>query len=102
MDYSLSDAGAALARTRDLLLPGGTPGHHRPPPRAADLPWLLASTAGSAIHRLTRRYWEHPSPTLWPPPETYAGMRRLAVRIFPGFRLRRHLLWRYSLIWTKA
>lgn len=46
--------------------------------------------------------WEHPSPTHWPPPETYAAMRRTAARILPGARLRRRLLWRYSLVWTKA
>jgi SAM-dependent methyltransferase len=97
------DAGAALSRMRDLLRPGGTLaiiGLPRPA-LPADLPWLLASKAGSAFHRLTRRYWEHPSPTLWPPPETYAGMRRIAARILPGARLCRHLLWRYSLVWTK-
>jgi SAM-dependent methyltransferase len=98
------DAGAALARMRDLLRPGGTLaiiGLPRPD-LPADLPWLLASAAGSALHRLTRRYWDHPSPTFWPPPETYASMRRIAARTLPGARLRRHLLWRYSLVWTKA
>jgi SAM-dependent methyltransferase len=98
------DAGAALARMRDLLRPGGTLaiiGLPRPD-LPADLPWLLASTAGSALHRLTRRYWEHPSPPRRPPPETYTGMRRIAARILPSARLRRHLLWRYSLIWKKV
>ena len=97
------DAGAALERMRDLLRPDGTLaiiGLPRPN-LPADLPWLVASAAGSAIHRLTRRYREHPSPTVWPPPETYAGIRRIAARLLPGARLRRHLLWRYSLVWTK-
>jgi SAM-dependent methyltransferase len=98
------DAGAALARMRDLLRPGGALviiGLPRPD-LPADLPWLFASTAASSIHKLTRRYWEHPSPTVWPPPETFAGMRRIAARVLPGARLRRHLLWRYSLVWTKG
>ena len=97
------DAGVALARMRDLLRPGGTLaiiGLPRPD-FPADLPWLLASAAAWRIHRLTRRYWEHPSPTVWPPPETYTDMRRIAARILLGARLRRHLLWRYSLVWTK-
>jgi hypothetical protein len=90
------DAGVALERMRDLLRPSGTLaiiGLPRPN-MPADLPWLLASTAGSAIHKLTRHYWEHPSPTVWRPPETYAGMRRIAARTLPGARIRRHLLGR--------
>ncbi|HEX8671119.1 MAG TPA: class I SAM-dependent methyltransferase, partial [Longimicrobium sp.] len=44
------DAGAALARMRDLLRPGGTLASIGLPRPAlpANLPWLLASTAGSA------------------------------------------------------
>jgi hypothetical protein len=38
---------------------------------------------------------------VWPPPETYGGMRALARELLPGARFRRHLLWRYSLIWRK-
>ncbi|HEX8830491.1 MAG TPA: class I SAM-dependent methyltransferase [Longimicrobium sp.] len=98
------DAVVALTRMRDLLRPGGTlaiVGLPRPS-LPADLPWLLASAAGSVPYRLTRTYWEHPSPTVWPPPETYADVRRIAARVLPGARVRRHLLWRYSLVWTKA
>jgi hypothetical protein len=37
-------------------------------------------------------------PTVWPPPQTYAGTRRIAVEMLPGARYRRrHLLRRYSL-----
>jgi hypothetical protein len=32
---------------------------------------------------------------------TYRDVRRLAGRMLPGARYRRHLYWRYSLIWTK-
>ena len=28
-------------------------------------------------------------------------MRRIAAQELPGVRYRRHLLWRYSLVWTK-
>lgn len=97
------DGAAALGRLRDLLRPGGTlavVGCARST-LPADIPVEVAGVVANRLHRLTKKYWEHPSPTVWPPPETYAGMRRLAARVLPGVRYRRHLLWRYSLIWTK-
>lgn len=97
------DSAAALGRLRDLLRPGGTlavVGCARST-LPADIPVEVAGVVANRLHRLTKNYWEHPSPTVWPPPETYAGMRRLAARVLPGVRYRRHLLWRYSLIWTK-
>jgi hypothetical protein len=50
---------------------------------------------------LTRTCWEQPAPTVWPPPCGYAEMRALARHELPGARYRRHLLWRYSLLWVK-
>ena len=32
---------------------------------------------------------------------TWAQVRETAARLLPGVRYRRHLLWRYSLVWTK-
>jgi len=97
------DAAAALGRMRDLLRPGGTLvivglARSRLP---ADLPVEVAAVAVNGIYRLTKTYWQHPSPTVWPPPVTYPGMRRLATHLLPGARCRRHLLWRYSIVWTK-
>jgi len=97
------DAAVALGRMRDLLRPGGTLvivglARSRLP---ADLPVEVAAVAVNGIYRLTKTYWQHPSPTVWPPPATYPGMRRLATRLLPGARYRRHLLWRYSIVWTK-
>jgi hypothetical protein len=57
--------------------------------------------AASLGYRLTRKQWQQPAPTQWPPPHSYAGMRLLARRALPGVRYRRHLLWRYSLVWSK-
>jgi SAM-dependent methyltransferase len=97
------DAVAGLQRMRDLLKPGGTLvvigcAEMTLP---ADLPYELA---GAIMHRvlLLRRTWaESGAPTLWPPPETYAGMRRVARHLLPGSRFRRRALWRYSLTWIK-
>ena len=97
------DPSRALAKMGALLRPGGTLAvvglaRSRYP---AD---LAPDTAGSVVHlahKATRTYWEHSAPVVWPPPETYRAMRRLAGEILPGVRYRRHLLYRYSLIWSK-
>ncbi|CAM3468595.1 trans-aconitate 2-methyltransferase [Kibdelosporangium persicum] len=96
------DAAAALARFDSLLRPGGTMvivGLARPTMR--DVPYELAGAVAARMHRRTKGYWEHPSPTCWPPPETYSSMRRLASTLLPGVRYRRHILSRYSLTWVK-
>jgi SAM-dependent methyltransferase len=97
------DTRPALGRMNQLLAPGGTLAivglaRSRLP---ADLPWEAAAVITNLGYRLARSYWEQPSPTVWPPPHTYAEMHALAQQALPGVRYRRHLLWRYSLIWAK-
>ena len=97
------EARIAFDHMSQLLAPGGTlaiVGLARSQ-LPADLPWEAAAVIAHRGHRLTRTYWEQPSSTVWPPPYTYAEMRALAQHALPGVRHRRHLLWRYSLIWTK-
>jgi SAM-dependent methyltransferase len=97
------DAAVALDRMRRLLKPGGTLvviglARSRYP---GDLPRDAVAAVVAWLRRRTKGYWEHSAPTVWPPPETFVGMRRLAAEVLPGVRYRRHLLWRYSLVWTK-
>jgi SAM-dependent methyltransferase len=98
------DAAAGLSRMRQLLQPGGRLvvigcGRTAWP---ADLPFELAGAVAHQARRAARRpYWEHCAPVVWPPPETYSGMRRIGRRALPGASYRRHLYWRYSLTWTK-
>lgn len=97
------DAVVGLSRMRELLRPGGVLAvvglaRSRMP---ADLPVELAAIVVNQWHLLTKRHWQHPSPLVWPPPESYPGMRRLARSTLPDMRYRRHLLWRYSLVWRK-
>jgi 2-polyprenyl-3-methyl-5-hydroxy-6-metoxy-1,4-benzoquinol methylase len=97
------DPEAAIERMRQLLAPNGVLAvlglaRHRP----LDLPRDLAATVVSRAHRLTKRRWHSPAPTIWPPPHTYAEIRCLAERTLPGARYERHLLFRYSILWTKA
>lgn len=61
----------------------------------------LAAVVANLGYRAARGYWDHPSPVVWPPPHTYREIRALAGDLLPGVRYRRHLLWRYSLTWTK-
>lgn len=97
------DARAGLEAMRDLLRPGGSlvvVGLARARlPR--DLPWELAGGVTTRWLKLSRTYWEHSAPIVWPPPETYDGMRRLAEEVLPGVEYRRHVLWRYSLVWRR-
>jgi 2-polyprenyl-3-methyl-5-hydroxy-6-metoxy-1,4-benzoquinol methylase len=94
---------AALERMRGLLRPGGTVAvvglaRSRYP---ADLGFDIAGAIGTRIHKLTKAYWETSAPKVWPPPETFAETRRIAISTLPGARYRRHILWRYSLVWKK-
>ena len=97
------DAGVALARIRDLLAPGGVLAviglarSNLP----ADIPIEVVAAIAHRWHSSRKGLWEQPSPTVWPPPETYRAMRRVAHRVLPGARYRRHLVWRFSLVWAK-
>jgi len=97
------DTPTALRRMRELLHPGGVLAVVGLPRRRLphDLPYEVAGAVAHRWHRRRRGYWEHSAPTVWPPPDTFADVRRTAERELPGVRLRRHALWRYSLVWTK-
>ncbi|MBP8536624.1 bifunctional 2-polyprenyl-6-hydroxyphenol methylase/3-demethylubiquinol 3-O-methyltransferase UbiG [Streptomyces sp. MK37H] len=97
------DAATGLARMRDLLRPGGVLAvvglARNSMPR--DLPRILAAIAVGTVHRARKGHWHHPSPVVWPPPVTYPEMRALTAELLPGSRYRRHVLWRYSIVWRK-
>ena len=98
------DEGAALVRMASLLRPGGVlavVGLARSS-LPADLPWELAGAVTTRI--LRRRHggiWETQAPKVWPPPSTHRQIRRIARGCLPGVRHRRHVLWRYSLVWQR-
>jgi SAM-dependent methyltransferase len=96
------NAAAALGRMRQLLRPGGTlavVGLARSSP--GDWPADLAGVLAHRALKARRGYRAVNAPTIWPPPQTYTQMRRIAGEILPGVRYRRHLLFRYSLVWAK-
>jgi SAM-dependent methyltransferase len=100
------DATAGLRRMADLLRPGG---------RLAvvglaqlggirGIGYLPAELGGLVLYRMQRfrrQFVRVAAPTLWPPPETYGSMRRIARATLPGASFRRRLLWRYTLVWEK-
>jgi len=97
------DEAVALRRMRDLVRPGGTVavvGLARGS-TPADLLLAVVATIANRALRLRRGWSEVRAPTCWPPPSSYRQIRRLALRELPGVRYRRHLLWRYSLVWIK-
>lgn len=91
-----------LRRVRDLLRPGGVfvaIGLARSSSR--DLSIDIAATVAHRLRVLRVPYRDEPSPTVWPPAESYESMRRTAQRVLPGARFRRRLYWRYTLLWVK-
>jgi SAM-dependent methyltransferase len=96
------DAETALGRLSSLLRPGGVlavVGLARSSP--GDLPIDVAAIVANRLRRLRVPYRQQTSPTVWPPPESYASMRRIAARLLPSARFQRRLYWRYTLVWIK-
>jgi 2-polyprenyl-3-methyl-5-hydroxy-6-metoxy-1,4-benzoquinol methylase len=97
------DAEAGLRRMAERVRPGGTlvvVGLARSyAPR--DHAWDALGVVTSRLHRFTKGYWEHAAPVVWPPPTTFAEIRHMAADVLPGVRYRRHVLFRYSLVWSK-
>ena len=97
------DVGPALERMTTLLRPGGrlaVIGLGRSRPR--DLPFDVAGHLANLYFKRSRKEWEDSAPRVWPPPLTYGQTRSVAATVLPGARYRRHVLWRYSLVWTKG
>ncbi len=101
--HHLPGLAAALRRLACLTAPGGmliVIGLARPT-RLSD---HLIDAAGVVIHRrqVLRHGWQtDPAPTCWPPPHSYAQVRRTAAQLLPGAEFRWLPLWRYELRWRK-
>jgi 2-polyprenyl-3-methyl-5-hydroxy-6-metoxy-1,4-benzoquinol methylase len=97
------DFASALGRMAELLRPGGTLvvvglARNRTP-----LDWALSGAALPAVMVLDRVHgMTDPAGIPMTEPEmSWGQVRREALRLLPGARFRRHLLWRYSLSWRK-
>ncbi|WP_327091525.1 class I SAM-dependent methyltransferase [Nonomuraea sp. NBC_01738] len=96
------DFGRAVARAAELLRPGGrlvVLGVARDAD-PADYAWAAVAVP---VNKLLRRVMRErdPGAPVTPPEMTWAEVRARAAELLPGSRFRRHLLWRYSLVWSK-
>ena len=93
---------AALARAADLLRPGGQLAVIG---LAADksLADFLASAPGVSVNLIYRAIygWGESGAPIMFPDHSWRDVRVAATATLPGVRYRRHLLWRYSLLWRK-
>lgn len=101
--HHLPDPPSALRRLAELTSPGGVVvvvGLAR-----ATRPREFAlAVFGMLQHKwLSWRngYWEHTAPTVWPPAQSYAEIRRSAMATLPGVRWKLLPMFRYALIWRK-
>jgi SAM-dependent methyltransferase len=93
---------AGLTRLRELVAPGGVLvviGLARPD-LPKDIPLELAALAVNLVRPAPKTPAAIRPPIIWPPADRYTTVRRLATEVLPGVRWRRHLRWRYSLVWT--
>ena len=96
------DFAAALTRMARVLRPGGRLAVIG---LAADksLAALFAAAPGvpvNLVYRALYRQGESGAPIM-DPDMSWREVRVAAARLLPGVRYRRHLLWRYSLLWRK-
>ncbi|MET7483479.1 class I SAM-dependent methyltransferase [Streptomyces sp. NPDC005538] len=100
----------ALIRFRDQLAPGGTlvvVGCARDEGAVAHLLGVLSIPLNLATGWLKNKGRRGSRPVSMtavtrPPEMTFAEIRREAVRLLPGARLRRRLFWRYTLVWRRV
>jgi SAM-dependent methyltransferase len=101
--------GPMLARLRDAVAPGGTllvldlndaTGLANLPRNALAWPWSLIRRWGSPApsSELARAWRDHGHHDTYP---RFSDVKSLAESMLPGARVRRHLLWRYSIVWTR-
>ncbi|HET9975413.1 MAG TPA: class I SAM-dependent methyltransferase, partial [Streptosporangiaceae bacterium] len=100
--HHLPDARAALRRLSQLVRPGGNlavVGFTRMECR--ELPWAVTAFVSRGVAIRLRGKWEHTAPQAWPPPDTFRRFRQAVREILPGARIRRLLMGRYLLTWTR-
>lgn len=102
------DVEDALGRVRDRLAPGGRflCVGLATPVSALDHVWEAASTITNPLIGLVRHPWPAtetapvPRPPITEPTVGIAELARIAARIMPEARIRRHLGFRHTLEWT--
>ena len=89
-----------LERLRDLVAPGGAlvgVGLARPG-TARDWLWSGIGVVANVVGRHRRGAWD-PGAPVRDPAESYADVALATRHALPRARVRRHLYWRYSIVW---
>ena len=96
------DFGAALAKMAWMLRPGGRLAVVGLANNGSPADWVI-DAAGLPVNLYFKRTRgeTNPGAPIRDPDMTWAQVRTTAARLLPGARYRRHLLWRYSIVWTK-
>lgn len=96
------DFAGALTVMRRVLRPGGCLAVIGLARDASAVDWLVSATAIVPNRVLRVAYGESgPGAPVTAPQMSWRQVRTEAAELLPGVRYRRHLLWRYSLIWRK-
>jgi SAM-dependent methyltransferase len=96
------DFAAALAKMAHILRPGGRLAVVGLADNGSPADWIIgaAGIPADLYYKATRGKGNSGAP-IEDPDMTWAQARETARRVLSGVRYRRHLLWRYSLIWDK-
>lgn len=96
------DFGAAPVKMARILRPGGRLAVIGLGSNGALADWVIGAP-GILVNvwcKRTRGEGDSGAPIM-NPDMPWSQVHKVAARFLPGTRYRRHLLWRYSLIWTK-
>ncbi|POM23913.1 Ubiquinone biosynthesis O-methyltransferase [Actinomadura rubteroloni] len=98
------DLPSALRAMAGLLAPGGRLAIIGLARTASPLDWVLGAAQFPAVRVVDALHGGARTAAAMPvrdPREPWSEVRRTSRRVLPGSRFRRHLLWRYSLLWQK-
>lgn len=96
------DIRVGLERLKELVAPGGVVlvvGAARGTLKT--LPREMGASLADKAQRLWRGWWDHDTPSVWPPRHTFEEVFDAANDIMPGCAIKDHLLYRYTIAWTK-
>ncbi|GAB3634305.1 class I SAM-dependent methyltransferase [Microbacterium shaanxiense] len=101
--HHLPDLDKTLARLAELTAPGGVLAVVGLAKSSEPIDFLydLAGLVAQAGHMRRHGIWEHTAPTVWPPPHTYADVKRSAARVLQGSSWTRLAMWRYLVLWQR-
>jgi ubiquinone/menaquinone biosynthesis C-methylase UbiE len=96
------DSAAALRELARVVRPGGRLAVVGLGSDGSPADWIISGAGMPAnwYYKITRGEG-NPGAPIMDPDLTWAQVRATAQQLLPGVRYRRHLLWRYSLVWTK-